>query len=118
MLTLAAAGWRWCEPWRSASNGGVSCALGFFWSALALLALALSQPAAWTQAQSGGGYDLIWNTFDGGGVTFAAGGSYTLGGTAGQPDARSHMGGSYDLGGGFWHGGDWAFAFAPIVRKP
>ena len=29
-------------------------------------------------AQSGGGYDLSWNTVDGGGVTFATGGGYTL----------------------------------------
>ena len=56
-------------------------------------------------AQSGGGYDLSWNTVDGGGTTFSAGGDYTLGGTAGQPDAGLLIGGGYVLGGGFWSGG-------------
>jgi len=56
-------------------------------------------------AQSGGGYDLSWNTVDGGGTTFNAGGDYTLGGTAGQPDAGLLSGEGYTLGGGFWGGG-------------
>jgi len=56
-------------------------------------------------AQSGGGYDLSWNTVDGGGTTFSAGGDYTLGGTIGQPDAGLLLGGGYVLGGGFWGGG-------------
>ena len=56
-------------------------------------------------AQSGGGYDLSWWTVDGGGATFSTGGGYTLGGTAGQPDAGELAGGSYILGGGFWGGG-------------
>jgi hypothetical protein len=55
-------------------------------------------------AQSGGGYDLSWNTVDGGGYTFSAGGDYTLGGTIGQPDAGELSGGGYILGGGFWRG--------------
>ncbi len=54
-------------------------------------------------AQSGGGYDLSWWTIDGGGVTFATGGSFNLGGTVGQPDASSALtGGTYSLTGGFW----------------
>lgn len=56
-------------------------------------------------AQSGGGYDLSWNTVDGGGHTFSAGGDYILGGTIGQPDAGLLSGGGYVLGGGFWSGG-------------
>ena len=56
-------------------------------------------------AQSGGGYDLSWNTVDGGGYTFSAGGDYTLGSTIGQPDAGELSGGGYVLGGGFWRGG-------------
>ena len=69
---------------------------------LALLAgvLALAMTAL---GQSGGGYDLSWNTFNGGGGA-SSGGSYDLGGTGGQPDASSHSGGSYDLQGGFWGG--------------
>jgi hypothetical protein len=56
-------------------------------------------------AQSGGGYDLSRSTVDGGGSTFSSGGIYSLGGTAGQPDAGMMAGGVYTLGGGFWGGG-------------
>ena len=55
-------------------------------------------------AQSGGGYDLSWSTVDGGGHTFSSGGGYSLGGTAGQPDAGVLSDGSYTLTGGFWGG--------------
>lgn len=55
-------------------------------------------------AQSGGTYDLSWNTVDGGGATFSTGSTYSLGGTAGQPDAGSMNGGTYALDGGFWNG--------------
>ena len=56
-------------------------------------------------AQSGGGYDLTWNTFDGGGGT-STGGGYALSGTVGQPDANTQTlaGGGYKLSGGFWPG--------------
>lgn len=54
-------------------------------------------------AQTGGGYDLSWNTFDNsGGVTFATGGAYELGSTVGQADAGLSSGGAYTLNGGFW----------------
>ncbi|CUU11145.1 hypothetical protein GBSOP10_109946 [Armatimonadetes bacterium GBS] len=54
-------------------------------------------------AQSGGGYDLSWWTIDGGGITFATGGSFNMGGTVGQPDASNALtGGTYSLTGGFW----------------
>jgi len=56
-------------------------------------------------ARSGGGYDLSWNSVDGGGGTSSSGGVYTVSGTAGQPDAGLLSGGSYTLGGGFWGGG-------------
>jgi hypothetical protein len=69
--------------------------------ALFLLALLVGSEAL--QAQ--GGYDLSWWTVDGGGTTSASDGSYTLGGTAGQPDAGELSGGSYTVGGGFWGGG-------------
>jgi hypothetical protein len=52
--------------------------------------------------QSGGPYELNWYTIDGGGGT-SSGGSFTLSGTIGQPDAGGPMvGGSYSLTGGFW----------------
>ena len=65
------------------------------------LLLAVAGVAA---AQSGGGYDLTWNSVDGGGG-LSSGGGYTLVGTAGQPDAGVLAAGRYVLGGGFWKGG-------------
>jgi len=58
-------------------------------------------------AQSGGPYDLSWNTLDGGGGT-STGGGFELSGTAGQPDAGPSTGpmtgGAFELVGGFWPG--------------
>jgi hypothetical protein len=61
-------------------------------------------------AQSAASYDLSWSTVDAGGGTFTSGGVYSLGGTAGQPDAGLMTGGVYSLGGGFWPGGAQAAA--------
>jgi hypothetical protein len=67
-----------------------------------LFVLALLFAAA-SHAQSGGGYDLTWWTIDGGGITFAAGGTFNLGGTVGQSDASNPLtGGAFSLTGGFW----------------
>jgi len=72
-------------------------------------------------AQSGGGYDLSWSTVDSGGGTFSSGGLYSLGGTAGQPDAGLMTGGVYALGGGFWGGGAVAapenMIYLPLVMR-
>ena len=84
-----------------------------------LVAVAL---AAWralpTVAQTGGVYDLSWNSIDGGGVTFATGGNYSLGGTIGQADAGVLSGGAYTLTGGFWAalntGGS---TYLPLIRR-
>jgi hypothetical protein len=65
----------------------------------ALLVLAAVPQAL---SQSGGIYDLSWNTTDGGGSTSATGGAYSLGGTIGQPDAGASSGGAYSLTSGFW----------------
>src|SRR5262249_10525207 len=46
-------------------------------------------------------YSLNWSTVDGGGGT-SSGGSYSISGTIGQPDAGRLTGGSYVLDGGFW----------------
>ena len=48
-------------------------------------------------------YAIDWFTIDGGGG-ISSGGSYTLSGTIGQPDAGTLSGGSYTLQGGFWPG--------------
>ena len=62
------------------------------------LLLAVSMALAWS------GFDVSWWTVDGGGGA-ASGGSYTLTGAIGQPDAGTLAGGDYTLGGGFWGGG-------------
>jgi hypothetical protein len=67
-----------------------------------------------------GVYTLDWWTVDGGGATFSTGGSYSLGGSIGQPDAGTSSGGSYALVGGFW-GGDTSTAnhqiYLPLIRR-
>ena len=70
--------------------------------ALAALAAGLGGLAS-VHAQSGGGYDLTWNSIDGGAMA-SAGGGYSLEGTIGQPDAGVLSGGGYTLAGGFWGG--------------
>jgi len=57
-----------------------------------VVALILLAPIALAVATDG--YDLSWWTADGGGGS-SAGGSYTLSGTAGQPDAGLLTGGSF-----------------------
>lgn len=69
---------------------------------IVLIVLTLSSAVVF--AQTGGGYDLSWSTVDGGGGT-SSGGSFSLSGTVGQPDASQAMtGGTYTLQGGFWAG--------------
>ena len=70
-------------------------------AALLIAALGVGRAA---QAQTGGVYNLTWNTLDGGGATFATGGAYALGGTIGQADAGTSTGSAYTLAGGFWAG--------------
>jgi hypothetical protein len=52
-----------------------------------------------------GDFDLGWWTADGGGVMWASGGAFELGGTIGQPDAQAPpvmTGSGFELVGGFW----------------
>ncbi len=88
----------------------------------ALLALAVvagyGLPAAAQQPEQT--YTLDWWTVDGGGATFSTGGGYSLGGTAGQPDAGVLQGGGYTLGGGFWRGGVLAavyYIYLPVIVR-
>src|SRR5438874_11639980 len=76
-----------------------------------LVFAALALPAL---AQVGGGFDLSWNTVDGGGYTSSSAGSFALGGTIGQPDAGTMSGGIFGVQGGFW-GPDTANAAAPSL---
>lgn len=87
--------------------------------AVFLVTLQSGQGAFTALAQSGGGYDLSWNTIDGGGGT-STGGAYTLSGTIGQPDAGtlSSPGGTYTLNGGFWGGVlDLSRLFLPVIMR-
>jgi hypothetical protein len=81
---------------------------------VALLALAAVPVLAETNAT----YDLSWWTVDGGGATGLTSGSYTLSGTAGQPDAGLLSNGDYDLMGGFWAGIlEKLESFLPLIKK-
>jgi hypothetical protein len=84
-----------------------------------VLALLWIVTASITSAQTGGGYDLTWNSIDSGGAIFSAGGSYSLGGTIGQPDVRWRLeGGQYTLGGGFWGSGASQYkVYLPVVLR-
>lgn len=62
---------------------------------LAFLALVASASSALGQLS------IPWYTIDGGGGT-STGGSFTLSGTIGQPDAGVLTGGNFTLTGGFW----------------
>ena len=85
---------------------------------LILLALTTSQSIAPASAQSGGTYDLTWNTIDGGGAMNSTGGTYSLSGTIGQPDPGVLMGGTYSLGGGFWGGAPILFNLSlPLIVR-
>ena len=73
---------------------------------LILLLAALLLASFLTVKADPGSYDLPWWTVDGGGATFSTGGSYSLGGTIGQPDAGVSSGDTYTLAGGFWPGAE------------
>ena len=58
-------------------------------------------------AQSGGGYDLHWNTQDAGASSASGANGYTLSGTVAQPDAKADgamTNSGLILRGGFWPG--------------
>jgi len=80
-----------------------------------IVALLLFATAA--QAQTGGAYDLSWNTVDDGG-SLSVGGGYQLVDTIGQPDAGIMQGGGYELRGGFWAGVASEYRdYLPLVLK-
>ena len=82
-----------------------------------ILGVALVLLAPLVLALASNGYDLSWWTADGGGGSSMAG-SYTLSGTAGQPDAGVLTGGSYSLAGGFWSAASQGqLLYLPIVQR-
>ncbi len=86
--------------------------------ALLILVCLLGAALYSAQAQTGGDYDLTWNTLNGGGRMAASDGSYTLYGSFGQPDAGPTMsGGGYSLTGGFL-GAIPAYSISlPLIKK-
>jgi hypothetical protein len=82
---------------------------------LAALLLLLSVPAAQADTQA---YDLPWWKVAAGGGE-SQGGSYLLGGTAGQAEPGSLSGGPYVLESGFWSGSARVNhqIFLPIVTR-
>jgi hypothetical protein len=98
----------------------IACLRKKVWLAALLLGLLAGLLAQTPRAssQTGGAYDLSWNTVDGGGITFAQGGVYSLGGTIGAADAGVQSGGQYSLGGGFWSGtSDKRNVYLPALRR-
>lgn len=72
-----------------------------------------------TGAAAPAAYGLDWWTADGGGASFRSGGSYTLGGTAGQPDAAAERGDApqYILRAGFWQPARAAAAVTTMIAR-
>ncbi len=84
---------------------------------LIVLSLAAAAPAA--LAQSGGPYEIRAWTIDGGGISNAAGGAFTLSGTIGQPDAGPTLaGGTFAVEGGFWPAAVSADVCVPDLAAP
>jgi hypothetical protein len=89
--------------------------------ALLLVGVLLLSGAALAQ-QPQQSYDLSWWTVDGGGGSSTAGGSYSLDGTAGQPDPGPILSGDgYSIEGGFWGGGvsraSWYYTYLPLILR-
>lgn len=86
--------------------------------AVALIAfVVLTHTAPRAIAQSGGTYDLTWNSIDSGGATNSTGGTFSLDGTIGQYDAGAGNGGAFALSGGFWGGNTIFNLFLPIILR-
>jgi hypothetical protein len=70
------------------------------------VAIGLGGLIATAPAQTGGDYDLRWNTQDAGAATITGANGYVVVGTIGQPDAGVAQSGNggFVLRGGFWPG--------------
>ena len=73
-----------------------------------LMLSAMLIAAPWVVAQSGGGYDLHWNTQNDGGAEMSGANGYSLTGTVAQPEANpagpQNGANNYALRAGFWEG--------------
>jgi hypothetical protein len=89
----------------------------FLLLAFAALSVALTVGATSASAPVAVNYEITWFTIDGGGGE-STGGTYTLGGSIGQPDAGSLTGGGYTLNGGFWPGAGGNYhIYLPLVVR-
>ena len=72
-------------------------------------------------AQSGGDYDLTWNTVDNSGGIISSGSTFSMTGSIGQPEAGVVSGGSFTLCGGFITGGNFmpsnTFIYLPLLTR-
>ncbi len=75
-----------------------------------------------SQAQTGGNFEIIRSTLDGGGES-SSGGDFIIQGTIGQMDSTNPnalTGGIYSLSGGFWTadiGGNLKINYLPVILK-
>jgi hypothetical protein len=73
-------------------------------------------PSEPTAPQSG--YEMSWYSIDSGGATAIRGGTYSLAGSIGEPDAGVASGGPYTLNGGFLAGAVVTYnVYMPMVLK-
>jgi hypothetical protein len=75
----------------------------FITLALLVLLVLLALPLTGLVRAESAGFSIGWWTVDGGGGTSTSA-SFTLNGTAGQPDAGSLTSANFSLAGGFWGG--------------
>ena len=75
------------------------------------------KPSRSLDAPRADSYEISWYTIDGGGAQDLLGGTYSLSGTIGQPDAGSQSGGTHTLNGGYWIGVFGQQYYLPLIRK-
>ena len=89
---------------QTVNNRRLSIIRKFGTAALIMVICVVLLPDERALAMRGGPYHLPRSTIDGGGGQ-SSGGTYSLTGTIGQPDAAYSAGEQYEMLGGFWPGG-------------
>ena len=97
----------------------MACALLILAAGILVAGSTLAQQADNLKTAPAATYDISWWTVDGGGVSFAVGGSYSLGGAAAQLDAGPQLsGGVYTLTSGFWNLGQTGHqVYLPLLSR-
>jgi hypothetical protein len=87
------------------------------WLLLVLCLFLILAGTALVAAEETGGFSIPWWTVDSGSET-STGGSFTLTGTIGQPDASLCVsGGDFAIQSGFWGGCPGTHIYLPIVVR-